>query len=144
MAAKRARIARRVWDNSQGFVATGEAMEGDPAKLEQLADKLSRFSGRFLKGPVPWPWIVAADALPGRALIVGLSLWRLAGALKSRTVRLGNADLEPLGVDRASKSRAIAALEGARLIEVARRPGRFPTVTVLAPTGSAGPGVRRN
>src|SRR5437588_1131274 len=110
MAAKRARIERRVWDrDSQHFAATGEAQEGEVSALEQLADKLSSSAGRFLKGPVPWSWIVAASALPGKALIVGLSLWRLAGALKSRTVTLGNADLEPFGVDRAAKSRALTS-----------------------------------
>src|SRR5215813_6120561 len=108
MTAKRARVERRAWDSgNRHFVATGEAVEGELSALEQLADKLSSSTGRFLKGPVPWWWIVAAAALPGKALIVGLSLWRLAGALKSRTVTLGNDDLQPLGIDRAAKSRAL-------------------------------------
>ena len=43
MAAKQARIERRVWDpGSQRFAATGEAMDGEVATLEQLADTLSR------------------------------------------------------------------------------------------------------
>src|SRR6266850_7089226 len=100
MAAKRVRVERRVWDSgNRRFAATGEAVEGEVSALDQLADKLSSSAGRFLKGPVPWSWIVAAAALPGKALIVGLSLWRLAGALKSRTVTVGNADLRPFGVD---------------------------------------------
>ena len=87
--------------------------------------------GRFLKGPIPWSWIAAAAALPSRALLVGLCLWRLVGAMKSDTVSFGNSDLRPLGIDRATKSRALRALEGAGLIKVARKPGRFPKVTVL-------------
>lgn len=133
MAAKRARIERRVWDpGSRSFAATGEAMEGDVATLEQLADTLSRCAGRYLKGPVPWPWIVAAAALPGKALIIGLCLWRLAGATKNRTVVLGNVDLAPFSIDRAAKWRALVALEGAGLVTVARQPNRFPSVTLLA------------
>src|SRR3954471_13243617 len=120
MAAKRARVERRIWDGgSQCFTATGEAMEGDVSTLEQLADKLLISTGRFLKGPVPWPWIVTAAALPGKALIVGLCLWRLAGATKNRTIFLGNADLALFGVDRAAKSRALAVLERAGLYQPA-------------------------
>jgi hypothetical protein len=137
MAVKRARIERRVWDSSsRRFASTGETVEGEVSGLEQLADNRSAFAGQFLKGPVPWTWIVTAAALPGKALIVGLCLWRLAGALKSRTVMLGNADLKPFGVDRAAKSRALVVLERAGLIKVGRRPSRFPSVTLLTSVGS--------
>jgi hypothetical protein len=138
MAAKQARIERRVWDPiTQSFAATGETMEGDLATLEQLADKLPGSGGRYLKGPIPWPWIVAAAALPGKALIVGLCLWRLAGATKNRTVVLSNRELAPFGIDRAAKSRALAALEGAGLITVSRQASRFPVVTLpVSPTAS--------
>jgi DNA-binding MarR family transcriptional regulator len=63
---------------------------------------------------------------------VGLCLWRLVGAMKSDTISFGNSDLRPLGIDRATKSRALRALEKAGLVKVARQPGRFPKVTVLA------------
>ena len=75
----------------------------------------------------------ARPALPGQALSVGLCLWRLAGAMGSRSVMLGNAELEPFGIDRATKCRALATLERAGLITVAREPGRFPTVTLPVP-----------
>ena len=144
MPAKRVRIERRVWDSgSRRFATTGEAVEGEVFVLEQLADELLGSVGLFLKGPVPWHWIVTAAALPGKALIVGLCLWRLAGALKSRTVTLGNADLKPFGVDRAAKSRALVMLEDAGLIEVARAPSRFPSVTLPALVGSLRRGVGR-
>src|SRR5512134_2708085 len=117
MAAKQARIERRVWDpTTQRFAATGETMEGDAATLEQLA-----------------------AALPGKALIVGLCLWRLAGATNNRTVVLGNRELSPFGIDRAAKSRALAALEGAGLITVARRASRFPVVTLPAARAASRP-----
>jgi DNA-binding transcriptional ArsR family regulator len=141
--AKQARIERWVWDSdSQTFAATGEAIDGDATSLEHLAEKLSAAGGRYLQGPIPWPWIVAAAALPGRALVVGLCLWRLAGATKSRTVVLGNSDLEPFGIDRATKSRALAVLEDAGLIAVARHPSRFPAVTLPASPASGRRGRR--
>jgi hypothetical protein len=98
----------------------------------------ARERARFLKGPIPWEWVIAAAALPGRALEVGLCLWRLAGATRSATVTFGNADLVAFGIDRAAKSRALAALEEANLIGVEREPGRFPVVTLPVPVRRPG------
>jgi len=86
---------------------------------------------RFLKGPVPWSWIEVAAALPGKALEVGLCLWRLAGAMKSTTIRLGNREVERLGIDRFAKSRALVALQNANLIRKVSRPGRAPLITIV-------------
>jgi DNA-binding transcriptional ArsR family regulator len=123
------RIERKIWSPHRGsFIATGETMDVDVKTLKPQA-KIP--SGRFLKGPIPWSWITAAAALPSRALLVGLCLWRLAGAMKTDTVSFGGSDLRQLGIDRATKSRALRALERAGLIKVARQPGRFPKVTLL-------------
>lgn len=123
------RIERKIWRPARGgFIATGETMEVNMNTLEPQAKIVS---GRFLKGPIPWSWITAAAALPGRALLVGLCIWRLVGAMKSDTISFGSSDLRQLGIDRASKSRALRALESAGLIKVAHQPGRFPKVTVL-------------
>src|SRR4051794_31683554 len=72
----------------------------------------------FLKGPIPWQWIIRASELPGKALVVGLCLWRLKGAMKKNMIPLGNVELVPFRVDRAAKSRALAALERAGLISI--------------------------
>jgi hypothetical protein len=110
------RIERKIWSPDHGsFIATGETMDVDINMLEPQAKIVG---GRFLRGPIPWSWITAAAALPSRALVVGLCIWRLVGAMKR-------------GIDRATKSRALHALERAGLIKVARQPGRFPKVTLL-------------
>jgi hypothetical protein len=125
------RIERKIWSAHRGdFIATGETMDVD-INAPGRESKSSVSSGRFLKGPIPWFWVTAAMGLPGRALPVGLCLWRLVGAMRSDTVSFGNADLRPLGIDRAAKSRALRALERAGLIAVVHQPGRFPRVTVL-------------
>ena len=142
MEGKQTQIERLTWNAGSGqYVTTGEPMTTDTATLEKTADRLWIPPGRFLMGPVPWHWIVVAAALPGNALLIGLCLWRLAGAMKCKTVWLGNADLRALGIDRSSKSRALRALEGAGLIEVVRERGRFPKVTLRetpAPTSIRG------
>jgi len=68
---------------------------------------------------------------PGSALAVGLTLWRLSGATKSKTVRLANSETEVLGVGRSANSRALLALEQAGLVIVERRPGCLPKATIL-------------
>lgn len=105
-----------VWDGNSGlFVAA--------AKLNVPT--------KFLKGPVPWKWIEAAAQLPGKSLAVGLCIWRLAGAMRSDTIRLSNKECEALGVSRYAKSRALKHLGSANLIAVERHQGRFPRITIL-------------
>lgn len=102
------------------------------ARLIPVSKQLRTEHQRFLKGPIPWWWMERAAAQPGKALEVGLCLWRLAGAMRSRTVRLGNREVERLGVDRHAKSRALAGLRCAGLVRLELRRGRAPVVTILA------------
>jgi hypothetical protein len=92
----------------------------------------------FLKGPIPWTWIIQAAQLPGKALHVATVTWFLAGMKNSAVIRLSVSKLHMLGVRRHSAYRALKALEGAQLISVERHTGRSPIVTILAsnpPTG---------
>lgn len=119
------------WNKAAGqFVSTAYPVEVDGGRLERPETKVHQRRSRFLKGPVPWDWIIRASELPGQALIVGLCLWRLSGAVRNQTVTLGNAELEPFGTDRAAKSRALTVLEDAGLITVERNRGRLPIVTL--------------
>jgi hypothetical protein len=126
------RIERKIWNAERGgFTSTGQATDVNIDTLEPATERLRVAGDRFLKGPIPWSWIADAAALPGQALLVGLCVWRLAGAKKSHTVFFGNSDLKPLGIDRATKSRALRALERAGLIKITRQHGRFPTISLL-------------
>ncbi len=128
----RAIVQAHVWDKSSGrYVATDNVVETDIANLEGLDISIKRSNNRFLKGPIPWDWIIRASRLRGRALTLGLCLWRLEGATRKTAVPLGNAELQPFGIDRAAKSRGLAELEQAGLIKVTRQRGRWPIVTLL-------------
>lgn len=85
---------------------------------------------KFLKGPIPLPWLSRAALLPGKALHVALALWFLSGLTKSRTVRLSKSTLEYFGVKRQASYRSLKALEGVGLIACSRSPGRCPIVTL--------------
>jgi hypothetical protein len=107
-----------VWDKESGSFV--------PA-----ASQPKPLSEKFLKGPVQWSWIERASRLPGKSLNVGLCLWRLAGATKSKIVKLSNSEVAALGVDCHAKLRALKQLEAAGLIQVERHRGSFPRVTIL-------------
>ena len=82
---------------------------------------------KFLKGPIPWRWLELAGALPGKALAVGLAVWREAGCLNDRTVPL-NLSAQPM--PRRTAQRALQALAAAGLVSVESRDGRPPLVTL--------------
>lgn len=85
----------------------------------------------FLKGPVPLPWLESAARLPGKSLHAGVALWYAAGLARSSSVPLSNVAGDRFGLDRNAKYRALAWLEGAGLIQVERKLGRAPLVTIL-------------
>jgi hypothetical protein len=91
-------------------------------------------SKRFLKGPIPLPWMTKACGLPGqKSLAVALAIWWVAGLRKRRDhLLITSASLEHFGVrDRSAKYRALAALEGAGLIHVLRQTRKNPSVSIL-------------
>jgi hypothetical protein len=116
----------------------------DPARWETGADEAPgrapaakatrpprrRKADRFLKGPVPWPWLVRAMALPGKALAVGLMLWREAGCRRQRTVYFSLARAVADGIPTATARRAVWQLERAGLVTVYRKPGHGLEVTL--------------
>jgi hypothetical protein len=98
----------------------------------------------FLKGPIPWTWLLSAMRLAGKALHVAVLVWFVAGMKRSAVVKLNVAALREAGVSRWSAARGLRALEGAGLVKVARGPGRRPVVTLVAhdpvPGGPGQPG----
>jgi hypothetical protein len=87
--------------------------------------------GKFLRGPVPWDWLQRAGRLPGKALLIGLLLWKEAGCERCRTVRFRLAQAAVDGIHPDTARRGLRRLEAAGLVLVERPPGRCPTVTLL-------------
>jgi hypothetical protein len=68
-------------------------------------------------------------------VLVGLVLWHLAGLRKSSCVKFEYGRAAELGVPRFTVYRALTSLEHAGLIEVDRKRGRCPVVTILEVSG---------
>ncbi len=84
---------------------------------------------KFLKGPIPWQWITLAGTLPGKALMIGLVIWREAGCTNEATVPLNLSNQE---IHRKTAQRALQALVSAGLVSVQHRKGRPTLVTLLS------------
>ena len=109
-------------------VAGGQCIAPPPAAPKS---RQGGRSGRYLKGPVSWPWLSRAMALPGKALAVGLILWHLRGMAGRNTVLFCLTRAEAEGIPATTGRRAVKALERAGLVSVVRRPGRGLDVTIL-------------
>src|SRR5262245_46853445 len=101
-----------------------------PARKGQRRPRTRRLD-RFLKGPVPWPWLLRAMALPGKALAVGLMLWLQRGLTGRRTVHFCLTRAAAEGIPTTTARRAVRQLEGAGLVAIRRMPGRGLEVTIL-------------
>jgi hypothetical protein len=101
------------------------------SKTRRARPPRPRNGRKFLKGPIPWDWLVRACRLPGRALHVALFLWFEAGCSKSATIRFRLSQVTFLGMHRDTAKRGLRALANARLIAVDCRPGRCLEVTLL-------------
>jgi hypothetical protein len=94
--------------------------------------RAARRGARFIKGPLPLGWLAAA-AKAGHplALPVLLALKHKTDVVRQEWVKPPASVLRLFGVDKDGRSRAIAALERAGLVEVRRRRGRPPLVRLL-------------
>jgi hypothetical protein len=115
------------------------AASGDGKPVAPAARRRQAAHGgeRFLRGPIPWPWLTRAGRLGGRALQVGLVIWHYTAMQRAETIRINLATTaEEFGADRTTMSRGLERLERAGLVAVSRGPGRCHRVTLLALTPS--------
>jgi hypothetical protein len=114
-----------------------DSLRSQQADLDALRQRLRqkpphhRRGGKFLKGPIPWPWLERAFLLTGKALHVALLLWREAGCRGNRTVRFCLRGELPEGLDRQAARRGLQQLTSAGLVEVHRDPGKGLEVTLM-------------
>ena len=105
--------------------------------LEELRNRPSkkplrhRKGEQFLKGPIPWPWLLQAMQLNGKALHVAVILLKESGIRRSRMVRLNLSAAAKIGIHRDTARRGLRALESAKLVTVTHRPGQALEVTLL-------------
>ena len=92
--------------------------------------KAKRRSSRFIRGPIPMPWVERACRLRGQVGRVVLAIWFGRG-LAGEPVALSETRLAAFGVTPRTGRRVLRRLEAAGLVSVERRRGRSPRVRVL-------------
>jgi hypothetical protein len=115
------------WEISNGDTPAAPLKRPRPALVGQ--------AGKFLKGPVNWNWLLRAMRRPGKALALGLMLWKEAGCEGGRTIHFCLSGAAAEGIPLTTARRAMNALEAAGLVCVERKPGRGLEVTILDPPG---------
>ena len=106
--------------------------EMSEATKQRWQEKMKRKGGRFVKGPIPQPWLASAAALPGKALAVGIAIWYRSGIEKSKeSIKICPTALEQFNLKARTGRRGLAELEKAGLVSVVRHRGRCPRVTLL-------------
>ena len=85
---------------------------------------------KFLRGPIPWAWLMAAARLRGRALHVALILWHHAGLKNHRTVSFCLRWATDFGMSRDTARRCLRNLVAAGLVTTNARRGRGLLVTL--------------
>jgi hypothetical protein len=114
----------------------GEPIQTPAPTAKQRRPPRCRSRDRFLKGPIPWPWLQRAMVLPGKALAVGLMLWLQRGLTGRRTVLFCLTRAAADGIPTTTARRAIRELAAAGLVTIQRRPGRGLEVTLNDPPPS--------
>ena len=92
----------------------------------------------FLRGPVPLEWLGRAAALPGKTLNVAIALWWRHGMAKGKPFKLTQQALKYLHVERDAASAGLVRLEQAGLIQVKRRPGQRPIISIVIRAAASG------
>jgi len=85
----------------------------------------------FLRGPIPLEWLAVAAKLPGKTLNVAVALWWRHGMAGGKPFKLTQMALTAMNVERGAESAGLTRLEEAGLIQVERKPGQRPTISIL-------------
>ncbi len=87
----------------------------------------------FVRGPVPLTWLNRALSLGDKAGHLSWALWWLVGIRKGNPVRLTRRILDEFCLSPRAAARLLAEFEHAGLVEVDRKRGRSPIVTLVLP-----------
>ena len=91
--------------------------------------------GRFVRGPIPCDWLHRALGCGGKSGNLALALWWLAGMQRCNPIRLTRQVALDFNISPRCARRLLSDFERAGLVQVARKRGRGPQVTLLSLSG---------
>ncbi len=105
--------------------------------LRQKAKKRQQKALVYL-GPIAENWAIACQKAHPAGFLLACAIRMRSTMRGGKPIPVGQALADRLGISRDGRKRALTALEAARLIQVERKPGCAPRVSLLewAPTGT--------
>jgi hypothetical protein len=97
---------------------------------------MSRTNNLFIRGPIPFDWLMRANNIGGKAGLVGNALWLYVGLKKSLAFKIdGKLDLL-CGISRQARQSNLKKLEENGLIKFTNRSGCYPQIEIIKSTPS--------
>jgi DNA-binding MarR family transcriptional regulator len=116
--------------NMDDFRCSEISIQATPQKPK----KRKKANGRFIRGPIPWNWITKLSGLSSSSNLVAWAIWHVAGLVSRETdLQIHKELLNDLNISRWTFARALSSLEKAGLVQVKRRKGARPLITILHP-----------
>jgi len=110
---------------------TGEAFSPTEYAQRSADQTAANMSQRFVKGPIPLPWLIGALTQTPSAVKCALALFYQRGLSRSDSFKIEPARFRELGVDDTSRRRGLKELEGIGLIRLRRETSKSPVVCIL-------------
>lgn len=113
---------------------TGEAFS--PAEYAQhIADQTAaKMNQRFIKGPIPIPWLVAAFTLTPSALKCAIALFYQRGLSGSDEFKIEPKRFRELGIEDTARRRGLRELEESGLIQLDKEQSKSPVANLIRAT----------
>jgi hypothetical protein len=89
----------------------------------------------FIRGPIPFEWLISANQLGPSTGLVGISLWFYVGLNSKYKFKLDGKLDKLTGLSRQTRQSALSKLHEAGLIELNKHPGAYPHIRVIPPRG---------
>ena len=104
-----------------------------PSKFEQLQQDQAetRMSRRFVKGPIPLPWLSKALELTPSAVKCALALFYQRGLSSSDTFKIEPARFRELGIADTARRRGLRELEEHGLVRLQKDHSKSPVANLI-------------
>lgn len=89
----------------------------------------------FIKGPIPFVWLMSANQISSSVGLIGFSLWFYVGLQKSYKFKIDGKLDKLTGLSRQTRQTALLKLHQAGLIELIQHPGSYPFIKVIVQGG---------
>lgn len=87
----------------------------------------------FIKGPIPFEWLMSANQLGTSTGLIGISLWFYVGLNSKYKFKIDGKLDKLTGLSRQTRQVALVKLHEAGLIELNKYPGAYPHIKVIHP-----------